>query len=63
MLQKLTKRSQQSHKQSEQWFVPLKGPFLTESWSWMKSTARHTLGNRGLSEIHLRLVNLTENAV
>ena len=29
----------------------------------MKSSARHTLSNRGLSEIHLRLVNLTENAV
>ena len=42
---------------------PTKGPFLTDSWSWMKSSARHTLSNRGLSEIHLRLVNLTENAV
>ena len=40
-----------------------KGPFLTDPWSWMKSSARHTLSNRGLSEIHLRLVNLTENAV
>ena len=39
------------------------GPILTDSWSWMKSSARHTLSNRGLSEIHLRLVNLTENAV
>ena len=38
-----------------------KGPFLTDSWSWMKSSARHTLSNRGLSEIHLRLVNLIEN--
>ena len=37
--------------------------FLTDSWSWMKSSARHTLSNRRLSEIHLRLVNLTENAV
>ena len=60
---KLTKRSQQSDKQSEQCSVPLKGPFLTDSWSWMKSSARHTLSNRGLIEIHLRLVNLTENAV
>ena len=42
---------------------PPKGPFFTGSWSWMKSSARHTLSNRGLSEIHLRLVNLTENAV
>ena len=57
------KRSQQSDKQSEQCSVPPKGPFLTGSWSWMKSSARHTLSNRGLSEIHLRLVNLTENAV
>ena len=38
-----------------------KGPFLTDSWSWMKSSTRHTLSNRGLSEIHLRLVNLIEN--
>ena len=35
--------------------------FLTHSWSWMKSSARHTLSNRGLSEIHLRPVNLIEN--
>ena len=44
-------------------FCAPEGPFLTASWSWMKSSARHTLSNRGLSEIHLRLVNLTENAV
>ena len=62
-VQKPTKRSQQSDKQSEQCSVPPKGPFLTDSWSWMKSSARHTLRNRGLSEIHLRVVNLTENAV
>ena len=37
------------------------GPFLTDSWSWMKSSARQTLSNSRLSEIHLRLVNLTEN--
>ena len=42
---------------------PPQGPFLTDSWSWMKSSARHTLSNRALSEIHLRLVNLIENAV
>ena len=42
---------------------PPNGPFLTDSFSWMKSSARHTFSNRGLSEIHLRLVNLTENAV
>ena len=62
-VQKLTKRSQQSGKQSEHFSVPPKCPFLTASWSSMKSSARHTLSNRGLSEIHLRLVNLTENAV
>ena len=33
-----------------------KGPFLTDSWSWMKSSARHTLSSRELSEIHLRLL-------
>ena len=44
-------------------FCAPKGPFLTDSWSWMMSSARHTLSNRGLSEIHLRLVNLTENPV
>ena len=54
------KRSQPSVKQSEQCSVPPIGLFLTESWSWMKSRARQTLSNRGLSEIHLRLVNLTE---
>ena len=54
--QKLPKRSQQSDKQSEQCSVPPKGPFHTDSWSWMKSSARHTLSNRGLSEIHLRLL-------
>ena len=43
--------------------APPKDPFLTDSWSWMKTSARHTLSNRGLSEIHLRLVNLAENAV
>ena len=42
----LSKRSQQSDKQSEQCSVPPKGPFLTDSWSWMKSSARHTLSNQ-----------------
>ena len=45
-LQKLTKRRQQSDKQSEQCSVPPNGPFLTDSWSWMKSSARHTLSNQ-----------------
>ena len=43
---KLTKRSQQSEKQSEQCSVLPKGPFLTDSWSWMKSSVRHTLSNQ-----------------
>ena len=42
----LTKRSQQSDKQSEQCSVPPKGPFLTDTSSWMKSSARHTLSNQ-----------------
>ena len=27
-------------------FCAPKGPFLTDSWSWMKSSARHTLRNQ-----------------
>ena len=46
LARKLTKRSQQSDKQSEQCSVPPKGPFLTDSWSWLKSSARHTLSNQ-----------------
>ena len=42
---KTHKKKQQSDKQSEQCSVPPKGPFLTDSWSWMKSSARHTLSN------------------
>ena len=60
MFQKLTKRSQHSEKQSEQFSVPSKGPFLTESWSWMKSSARHTLSNQQAQE-KPETVNLTEN--
>ena len=57
----LTKRSHQSDRLPEsQSSAPPQGPFFTGSLSWMKSSARHTLSNRGLSEIHLRLVNLTE---
>ena len=26
--------------------MPPKGLFLTDSWSWMKSSARHTLSNQ-----------------
>ena len=61
-VQELTKRSQQSDKQSEQCSVPPKGPFFTDSWSGMKSSARHTLSNQQAQLQKLRLVNLTENA-
>ena len=27
-------------------FCAPKGPFLTDSWSWMNSSARHTLSNQ-----------------
>ena len=47
---KTHKRSQQSDKQSEQFSVPSKGPFLTDSWSWMKSSARNTLSNQQAQE-------------
>ena len=55
-LKKLTKRSQQSDKQSEQCSVPPKGPILTDSWSWMKSSARHTLSNQQAQVKALRLL-------
>ena len=60
-LQKLTKRSQQSDKESEQCSVQHKGPFLTESWSWMKSSARHTLSNQQAQLKEDETVNLIEN--
>ena len=41
--------------------MPPKGPFLTDSWSWMKSSARHTLSNQQAQE-KPETVNLTENA-
>ena len=40
-----------------------KGPLLAGSWSWMKSSARHTLSNKPQLKNHLRAVNLTENNV
>ena len=43
---KTHKKSQQSEKQSEQCSMPPKGPFHTDSWSWMKSSARQTLSNQ-----------------
>ena len=61
-VQKLTKRSYQSDKQSEQCSVPPIGPFFTDSWSWMKSSARQTLSNQQAQLQKLRLDNLTENA-
>ena len=60
---KTHKRSQQSDKQSEQCSVPPKGPFFTDSWSWMKSSARHTFSNQQAQLQKLRLVNITESAV
>ena len=41
--------------------MPPKGPFLTESWSWMKSSARHTLSNQQAQAKEAETVNLTEN--
>ena len=40
---------------------PPKGPFLTDSWSWMKSSARHTLSNQQAQPKEAETVNLTEN--
>ena len=34
---------------------PPKGPFFTDSWSWMKSRARHTLSNQQAELQKLRL--------
>ena len=40
---------------------PPKGPFLTDSWSWMKSSARHTLSNQQAQPKEAETVNLIEN--
>ena len=40
--------------------MPPKGPFLTDSWPWMKSSERHTLSNQQAQE-KPETVNLTEN--
>ena len=40
--------------------MPPKGPFFTDSWSWMKSSARHTLSNQQ-AQVKPETVNLTEN--
>ena len=39
-----------------------KGPFSTDYWSQLMSSARHTLSNQQAQLKQLRLVNLTENA-
>ena len=42
-------------------FCAPKGPFLTDSWSWMKSSARHTLSNHQAQPKEAESVNLIEN--
>ena len=42
-------------------FCAPKGPFLTDSWSWMKSSARHTLSNQQAQLKETETVNLIEN--
>ena len=38
-----------------------KGPCFTGSWSWIKSSARHTLSNQQPQPKEAETVNLTEN--
>ena len=40
---------------------PPKGPILTDSWSWMKSSARHTPSNQQAKPKEAETVNLIEN--
>ena len=40
---------------------PPKGPFLTDSWSLMKSSARYTLSNQQAQPQEAEIVNLIEN--
>ena len=40
---------------------PPKGPFVTDSWSWMKSSARNTLSNQQAQPKEAETVNLIEN--
>ena len=42
-------------------FCASKGPFLTDSWSWMKSSVRHTLSNQQAQLKEAEIVNLIEN--
>ena len=59
---KTNKRSQQSDRLTEsQCSGPPKGPFFTRSWSWMKSSARHTLSNQQAQLKEAETVNLIEN--
>ena len=40
---------------------PKVGPFFTDSWSWMKSSVRHTLSNQQAQLKEAESVNLIEN--
>ena len=42
-------------------FCAPKGPHLTDSWSWMKSSARHTLRKQQVQPKEAETVNLIEN--
>ena len=55
------KEANNQTKQSEQCSVSPKGPFLTDSWPWMKSSARHTLSNQQAQPKEAETVNLIEN--
>ena len=43
-------------------FCAPKCPFLTDCWSWMKSSARHIRSNQQAQPKEAETVNLTENA-
>ena len=47
----------QTDNQNQCSLPPPKGPFFTGSWSWMKSSTRHTLSNKSADSNQLRLVN------
>ena len=42
-------------------FCAPQGPFLTDSWSWMKTSSRHTLSNQQAQPKEPETVNLIEN--
>ena len=42
-------------------FCAPNGPFLTDSWSWMKSSSRHSLSNQQAQLKEAETVNLIEN--